>query len=87
MAPQTHDIGQTTWFRLLIGTLWLLVLAFTAVGIYSINPAVVAEAVTSTYLLGTLLSGGVLLAVTYLIFRQYPIRTPSRETEPYSYSK
>ncbi|MFP8889828.1 hypothetical protein ACLI4U_08645 [Natrialbaceae archaeon A-CW2] len=87
MTQQTHDIGETVWFRLVTGTIWLLVAVFTAVGIYTINPEAVTGILTSGYFLSTLLFGGFLLVVAYLIFRQYPIRTPSRDTERYTSSR
>lgn len=84
---QSNDIGRTRWFRLLVGVLWILVVALAAVGLYTLNLDQLAWLYTNEYLLSTLLFGAFLLTVTVLIFRKYPLRRPGGGTESYSPSQ
>ncbi|MFP9191601.1 hypothetical protein [Natronosalvus vescus] len=77
MPENTHDIGNTRWFRAITGTLWALVVALTAVGLYTVAPEQIAMLYTSEYVISTALFGTFMLGVAFFVFRHYPIRTPS----------
>lgn len=80
----THDIGHTNWFRVLVGAIWAIVLVLAAVGIYTIEPGLVTALLSSTYVLSSVIFTVTVLAVAYVISRQFPLRTPSGQRESFS---
>ncbi|MFP8957461.1 hypothetical protein ACLI4Y_12080 [Natrialbaceae archaeon A-CW3] len=87
MPENTHDIGKTRWFRAITGTLWALVVALTAVGLYTVAPEQIAMLSSSEYVVSTALFGAFLLVVAFFVFRHYPIRTPSGGRDRHVHSR
>jgi hypothetical protein len=69
MTADSSDQTRQTWFRLLIGMVWVVALALAGVGIYTVAPPVAFGVVASGYVVGTIVFGIALVTIALVISR------------------
>ena len=61
------DLGEQLWFKTLVGLVFLIAAALTALGLYTVTPVMDGAIDAHGYIIATAIGAALVLVVSYLI--------------------